>query len=134
LSAEQTKLDFGRVRREQSEIYAKAGLGRATRVWRPLSQATARHTGAWIALSPNSSGTCYVIPLCATRERGSRSFGSAPLHLLPVISRAREAQPRVPPGAVALTSRPALSRISCRVAMWWRAAPTCSASTSGLRH
>jgi hypothetical protein len=43
LSAEQTKLDFGRVRREQSEIYAKAGLGRATRVWRPLSQATALH-------------------------------------------------------------------------------------------
>ena len=43
LSAEQTKLDFGRVRREQSEIYAKAGLGRATRVLRPLSQATALH-------------------------------------------------------------------------------------------
>ena len=43
LSVEQAKLDFGRVRREQSEVYAKAGPGRATRVWRALFQTAARH-------------------------------------------------------------------------------------------
>lgn len=43
LGVEEAKLDFGRVGGEQSEVYAKASPGRATRIRRALFQTTARH-------------------------------------------------------------------------------------------